>query len=288
MSTFLLRRVLVCPMLLFMALPLAYAQWTEEWSSASTDINSVSGWLDFQQSGDQWLSRYYTLDSVSFRLMSSAYSQTPAYTYTFNNAERLADLSIYSVGADLTGDGMVEFYVLADYGADFPYRQAFKIFNIVTGATVFQRDDAGYSYGYPTIWDADDDGIYECTFVRYDYASGADYINQVFQTGAPASARNGAPIPRQVDLRQNYPNPFNPSTRIDYALSTPADVRLDISNVLGQRVQSVGAGSQTAGMHSMLWNGRDERGDSVPSGTYFYRLITDGQPQASRKMVLVR
>lgn len=288
MFTLLLRLIIICPLLLFMALPIAHAQWTEEWSSASIDPNSVSGWLDFQQSGDQWISRFYTLDSLAFRVMSSAYSQTPAYTYTFNNAERLADLNIYSVGADLTGDDIVEFYVLADYGTSSPYRQAFKIFNIVTGATVFQRDDANYSYGYPTIWDADDDGIYECTFVRYNYPSGIGYVNQVFETGAPASARNGSPIPRQVDLRQNYPNPFNPSTRIDYSLSAPSDVRIDIANVLGQRVQSLVPGSQAPGMHSILWNGRDDRGDSVPSGTYFYQLITNGQPQASRKMILVR
>ena len=113
---------------------------------------------------------------------------------------------------------------------------------------------------------------------RWKFGAG---LEPVFRQDLHTIGTRSANFPTDSADVQDY------EERVTWTGST-ADVRLDISNVLGQRVQSVGAGSQTAGMHSMLWNGRDERGDSVPSGTYFYRLITDGQPQASRKMVLVR
>jgi hypothetical protein len=278
----------MCPAVLFASLSNAHAQWTQEWSSALVDNNTIAGWVDFQQSGDTWTSRFYTLDSLAFRVMGSTYSQTPVYTYTFNNAERLANLNLYSLGVDLTGDGIVEFYVMSDYGTTSPYRQAFRIFNIVNNTVVFQRDDASYSYGYPTVWDADDDGMYECTFVRYDYLSGSGYDYEVFSTGVPLTARGGSPVPQQVDLRQNFPNPFNPSTRIEYSLASPARVQIDITNLMGQRVQTIQSGAQTPGIHSLLWDGRDRGGASIPSGTYFYQLLTNGQPQATRKMILVR
>ncbi len=73
-------------------------------------------------------------------------------------------------------------------------------------------------------------------------------------------------------LRQNFPNPFSGVTQIQYALPAAGDVTLVIFNLLGQKVRTLYAGAQQAGMHAVLWDGRDESGNQCRAGTYFYRF----------------
>jgi subtilisin family serine protease len=94
-------------------------------------------------------------------------------------------------------------------------------------------------------------------------------------------------LPAAFEMDQNYPNPFNPETRIEYSLSRPGRVTLSIFNVAGQLVRTLANEIKQAGGHEVTWDGRDERGQSVASGVYFYRLRFEGQTQ-TRKMLLLR
>jgi hypothetical protein len=94
-------------------------------------------------------------------------------------------------------------------------------------------------------------------------------------------------LPRQGELQQNYPNPFNPSTTIPFALSSPALVRVQVYDVLGQRVRTLMNGPTPAGYHSLVWNGRNDLGDQAAAGLYFY-LLEAGSVRQSRKMLLVK
>jgi hypothetical protein len=76
----------------------------------------------------------------------------------------------------------------------------------------------------------------------------------------------GGKVPEQYTLLQNYPNPFNPSTLFRYALPTRSWVKLEIYNLLGQRVLTLVDQTQDAGYYEMKWNAE------VSSGIYFYRL----------------
>ena len=102
-----------------------------------------------------------------------------------------------------------------------------------------------------------------------------------------SSQLGGSGLPQGFALGQNYPNPFNPSTVIPYQLSTTAHVRLDVFNVLGQRVATLVDGAQLAGFHSVRWDATDRFGRSVASGVYLYRLLVDGSVQQTKRMVLV-
>ena len=93
-------------------------------------------------------------------------------------------------------------------------------------------------------------------------------------------------LPTRFALGQNYPNPFNPSTVIPYQLSTTAHVRLDVFNVLGQRVATLVDGEQAAGAHTVVWMATDEAGQAVSAGVYIYRLVA-GDATATGRMVLV-
>ena len=97
-------------------------------------------------------------------------------------------------------------------------------------------------------------------------------------------------IPKETDLLHNYPNPFNPETWIPYQLSEPTDVTLHIYAVDGRVVRQLTLGHQPAGMYhsksrAAYWDGRNEQGEHVASGVYFYTLSA-GNFSATRKMLI--
>jgi hypothetical protein len=95
-------------------------------------------------------------------------------------------------------------------------------------------------------------------------------------------------LPQQAALDVNYPNPFNPTTAIPFALHGPAtDVRLQVYNLLGQRVRTLLSGPMGAGFHTIVWNGRDDAGREVAAGLYISELRTPEFRQ-TRKMSLIK
>jgi len=94
-------------------------------------------------------------------------------------------------------------------------------------------------------------------------------------------------VPREFNLNQNYPNPFNPETTIKYQLPWPAEVRLEIYNILGEKVKTLVDEKQPAGYYSASWNGLDEHGRTVAGGVYLYHF-TAGEFVQVRKLILVR
>lgn len=84
------------------------------------------------------------------------------------------------------------------------------------------------------------------------------------------------------------PNPFNPSTTISYELPEPAVVRLTIHDVAGRRLRNLVDGHDLGrGRHEAVWDGRDDAGQAVAAGVYFYRLDAAGF-SATRRMTLVK
>jgi hypothetical protein len=120
--------------------------------------------------------------------------------------------------------------------------------------------------------------------------------NGVFQGVLRTSIQeNAGAIPASFELEQNFPNPFNPSTTIKYVLAQPIEVKLIIYDMLGRRVRTLVDQHQQAGRYAITWDGRNEQGQSVASGTFIYQLRA-GDPSASsgqafvqtRRMALVR
>ncbi len=94
-------------------------------------------------------------------------------------------------------------------------------------------------------------------------------------------------IPKAFQLRQNFPNPFNPTTTIVFGLPRAETVSLKIFNTRGVQVAHLVEEELEAGTHMIEWDGRNDRGQPVPSGIYFYRLDTETFRQ-TKKMVLTR
>ena len=95
--------------------------------------------------------------------------------------------------------------------------------------------------------------------------------------------------PADFVLRQNFPNPFNAQTMIQYELPVAGAVQLSVFNAVGQQVRLLVAEHQAAGLYLQPWDGRDDAGQPVASGTYLYRLEVPASGLVqSRGMVLVR
>ncbi len=93
-------------------------------------------------------------------------------------------------------------------------------------------------------------------------------------------------LPAQMELTQNVPNPFNPTTVIEYSAVSPGHVRLDIYNMLGQRVRTLVDAVRPAGVYSLQWDGRDDVGHELPSAVYLYQLSTETGRQVKRMTLL--
>jgi len=95
-------------------------------------------------------------------------------------------------------------------------------------------------------------------------------------------------LPEKTELIAAYPNPFNPQTQICYTLAEDAVVYLQVYNVLGQRVRQLLPGvNQSAGSYNIHWNGKNESGEIMSSGSYIV-VLKAGDYVRSEKVLLLR
>lgn len=129
---------------------------------------------------------------------------------------------------------------------------------------------------------------YQVTAVYGEGESGPS--NEVEAVVVTTPVHNEPTLPEDYALEQNHPNPFNPTTVVRYAIPErhgEGVVRLEIFNLLGQKIRTLVQERQPAGAYSVTWDGRDEAGRPVSTGVYVYRLRA-GDFVESRKMVLLR
>jgi hypothetical protein len=107
------------------------------------------------------------------------------------------------------------------------------------------------------------------------------------QLGTDVDEETGLQLPAEFRLEQNAPNPFNPATSIAFALPERSHVRLDVYNILGQRVRILVDDMLLPGYHNVVFDGRDGSGHPLASGVYLYMLKANRFAQ-SKKMVLLK
>jgi hypothetical protein len=137
---------------------------------------------------------------------------------------------------------------------------------------------SGFSYHY--IRDIDSDGIVDRFHHMYDIIR---WLNNNPDEPVPVTTNT-----RRTSLAQNYPNPFNPTTTIKYTLRDQAHVSLRVYNVAGQLVRTlVNEVQKPEAVTPIVWNGKNNAGQMVSSGVYFYKLVTKDFAQ-TKKMVLLK
>ena len=123
---------------------------------------------------------------------------------------------------------------------------------------------------------------------RFEYNQRGDRLD-LYRDGFAAPALSTV-SPEETTLSFNYPNPFNPETWIPYQLSKPAEVTVTIHAADGRLIRTLALGHQPAGIYqsksrAAYWDGKNELGESVASGVYFYTLKA-GDFTATRKMLI--
>ena len=96
---------------------------------------------------------------------------------------------------------------------------------------------------------------------------------------------------KRTALLQNFPNPFNPETWIPFVLAEPTDVEIGIYDLSGRRVRRLELGNRNAGVYhskekAAYWDGKNDAGEAVSSGVYFYELRTESETFVRKVMLL--
>jgi hypothetical protein len=151
----------------------------------------------------------------------------------------------------------------------------------------FGPENDRYTFDYPATakaYTAGDKG-YPLGDLNWFPAKKAQWLTEQ----ATGVAGGSGATPTDYTLEQNHPNPFNPSTEIRYALAKNAKITITVHNALGQVVATLVQNQlQTAGQHSVIWNGRDSAtGSILASGVYYYQLRSE-QVTLTRKMLLIK
>jgi len=148
---------------------------------------------------------------------------------------------------------------------------------VVVGPVTKTVIQTGFSLNY--VRDDELDGISDrALFLR----------DSIFYLGniLPPATGTGGPTLKN-SLAQNYPNPFNPQTTIAFTIKDRGAVTLKVYNVNGELVRTLANDSRAAGTYSLTWDGHNDAGQSVSSGVYFYKLVTNNFSQ-TKKMVLLK
>ena len=202
------------------------------------------------------------------------------------------------ISEDVNGDGEVNILDLVKVGANFTKRGendadinedgVVDILDLVQVAGVIGGGAAPSAYSLdPSIVSAAD--VERWLALAQSLGVG----NANFQRGIRFLERLLAALtPKETALLPNYPNPFNPETWIPYHLAHGAGVAITIYNAKGALVRQLSLGHQAAGHYvdrgrAAYWDGRNENGEPVASGIYFYRLRAEGYA-AARRMVIIK
>ncbi|MCD6204046.1 MAG: T9SS type A sorting domain-containing protein, partial [Candidatus Marinimicrobia bacterium] len=94
-------------------------------------------------------------------------------------------------------------------------------------------------------------------------------------------------IPKEFALHQAYPNPFNPSTQISFDIPSETKVLIELYDLLGQKVRTLVQTNCQPGYHSVVWDGKNDNGNPMSTGTYFIKMVT-GEYQKLTKCTLIK
>ncbi|MFC1555861.1 T9SS type A sorting domain-containing protein [candidate division KSB1 bacterium] len=168
--------------------------------------------------------------------------------------------------------------------ADFKHFVVYR--SATSGFTPSETDRLGYSTDSEFTDDDAGSGSYYYVVSAVDFSGNeGDFSSEI--AASVTGIGNMDLTPDKYGLAQNYPNPFNPETLISYQLPEAASVQLAIFNILGQEVRTLINAYETSGFKQIVWDSRDNSGNTVTPGVYIYKLQAGGFT-AVKKMILLK
>lgn len=148
--------------------------------------------------------------------------------------------------------------------------------------------DAGYQGMDPRVTSSGIDMAWrECYFINQNDADTTSIVYGHVDLSVVGVENTETQIVEKFQLLQNYPNPFNPSTSITYMIPEVSDIKLVIYNVLGMEIKTLYSGIQSAGQHTIVWNGLNNFGNEISTGIYFAKLQSHNYSETI-KMILLK
>ena len=145
-----------------------------------------------------------------------------------------------------------------------------------------ERIELGNDFGGLDLWQAEKDTGF--VILGGNMSAGAEAVGKMYLVIIKVETENGNMLPDGMDdplsrsevqkfqLIQNYPNPFNADTKIQFAVSDEAHVKVEVFNILGQKVRMLLDARKAPGRYLTLWDGKNENGMVVATGVYFVRM----------------
>ena len=210
------------------------------------------------------------------------------------------DIKKTAVPADVNNDGKVNIddirLVVADIGVDPTATTRADVnedgtVNVLDLQTVIDNLDNPTTAEAPTLRE-DLSGTFNAALLRAELNHLGTDAQHFTEAIALLKRLLASTLPEQTLLLANYPNPFNPETWIPYHLANPSNVRITIYDTRGSIVRRLNLGHQREGYYTSrgraaYWDGRNDVGERVASGIYFYQLQADGLSYL-RKMVILK
>ena len=242
--------------------------------------------------------------TVTLNLQAESVPAGSRVLFSVPNAPSAASIrgNVVSLESDVNGDGQVntaDLMLVSEYlGQLAPEMPPVDINNdgtvtIADLVQVAQHLHLSPIRAAPALSGASSGLTYETVEAWIDTARAENDGSLVFRQGiANLEALLLLLVPAETVLLANYPNPFNPETWIPYHLAAPAKVALTIYAVDGKVVRHLDLGHQVAGFYqsksrAAYWDGRNNVGERVASGIYFYTLTT-GDFRATKKMLIIK
>jgi hypothetical protein len=122
----------------------------------------------------------------------------------------------------------------------------------------------------------------------------SEYSPEIFVTVTAVWQRDGAEMPRMTLIESNYPNPFNSATTIVYAVANlgpiPAEISIEIYDIMGRKVRILVNERKEVGIHKVIWDGKGDGGEELPSGIYFATINQWGMDfmRIPKKLVILK
>jgi len=272
-----------------------------------------SNWQDYDSSGDilyydeAGFTNYWGYGSTTAWGMAKF---VPASDFSLGRVEfwtsdAATDIDIYVYDSFNAGTGTLSGLLTQKLNSAFDYPGYHSValdstLDILSGNDFYVAVKVtNLSFNYPIVSDQGGPSETATTYLSFNGANGSwTDMGSGYSNDIGIRVRSATSLVLDVDdddnlkplkfnLEQNHPNPFNSATTIIYSLETRSKVNIAIFNILGQKIRTLIDNTESAGYHSVNWDGRDYSGTPVATGIYFYQ-ISAGEYTQTRKMVMLK